>query len=160
MIAHFHQHVSGEGQVYFCSRTKANHSKALALSDLIANIGPGDDPSRNGASELPDNERGPWIFERPGHRFIFLGAFRAARVETKPFTPLAKNNPPINRRAIGVDIEDGQENSDATRFCFQNIHLFDFGNVSNDSVSSRNDRARISGNTSFRIAEKEKCIKD
>ena len=55
VIADFYQYVRGERQIYFRSRTKANHSKAIAFLELISDIGPGDNAARDRTGQLPDH---------------------------------------------------------------------------------------------------------
>jgi len=73
---------------------------------------------------------------------------------------LSINDSAVNRRAIGVNVENRQENPDATHFCFQNLGLFDFGNIVHGSISGREDRIPISRNISIWISKKEKRVEN
>jgi len=64
----------------------------------------------NRASELPNDNHAARIFERPCHRFIFLGAIWIASIEAEAFVMLTINDAPVNWRSIRVNIKDRQEN--------------------------------------------------
>src|SRR5256885_5503540 len=100
MIAHFHQNIGGQRQIYFRSRPKANHSKALALLELIADVGPCDNAASDCAGKLPNDECSAGILKAPGQRFILFRARRTARVETNAFAMLTVNNLPFDWRAV------------------------------------------------------------
>src|SRR5205814_4557323 len=119
MIAHFHQNIGGQWQIYFRSRPKANHSKALALLELIAYVRPCDNAASDCAGKLPNDECSAGILKAPGQRFILFRALRTARIETNAFATLTINNSASHRRAVGVNIEDRQEDSNAACFRFQ-----------------------------------------
>ncbi len=73
---------------------------------------------RNCTGDLANDNRDARILEGPRHRFVFLGTIRATRVETEPFSMLAINNAAINWRAIRMDVEDRQKNSDTACSAF------------------------------------------
>ncbi len=73
---------------------------------------------------------------------------------------LAVDDTPIHRRAIGMHVEDRQEDPDAKHFHFQNLGLLDFANIFDDAVGCRDHRVRISWNFSIWIAKKEKRVED
>jgi hypothetical protein len=54
-----------------------------------------------------------------------------------------KGDAASNRRAIGVHVEDGKENTDAPGARFQKFFFIDFSNISNGPVRRCNYRALI-----------------
>jgi hypothetical protein len=73
---------------------------------------------------------------------------------------LAENYAPGDRRSIGMDVEDRQEDANASRFGSQNVRLIDFNDVSNRSVRSGQDHVRVVRNAAFRITEKVQGVND
>jgi hypothetical protein len=57
-----------------------------------------------------------------------------------------------------MDVEDRQEDSDATQFCFQNLGFFDLGDIHHGSVSGCDDRVRICGRRAIWIAKEENGV--
>jgi hypothetical protein len=53
------------------------------------------------------------------------------------------NDAAIDRRAIGMDIEDRQEDSNTARFCFQNFAFIQLNDVRDSSIGRRYDEIRI-----------------
>src|ERR1700726_1218474 len=99
-------------------RAEANHSEAIAFFEFIAHVRPDDDASRNGAGQLSNDNCSARILKGPYHRFIFLRTIGPACIETQPLSMLTINHAATDRRAICMDVEDRQEDSDATQFCF------------------------------------------
>src|SRR5437016_845892 len=83
MIACFHEEFSVEWQVYFRSRTEANHSEALAFFKFVADFRPCHNAPRNRAGELANHNRGARVLKSPRHCFVLLGAIGTARIEAK-----------------------------------------------------------------------------
>src|SRR5260370_39272098 len=117
-----------------------------------------DDASRNGAGQLSDDNRRARILKGPFHRFIFLRTIGPARIETEPLSMLTINHATTDRRAICMDVEDRQEDSDTTQFCFQNLGFFDLDDIRHSSVSGRDDRAWICGDRASWIAQEENGV--
>src|SRR6266403_2004711 len=66
----------------------------------------------------------------------------------------------LNWRAIGVHVENRQENPHPAHPGFQNFALFDFGNVRHSPVRSGENRVPIRRNISIRISKKEKRVEN
>src|SRR5438045_8951850 len=94
---------------------------------------------------MSHDDSGAGIVKGPCHRFIFLRAFREARIKKKAFAMLLKSNMAVHRRAIGVHIEDGKENADAFTSRFQIFFFVDFLNIGDCAVCRRDHSALIVG---------------
>ena len=55
---------------------------------------------------------------------------------------LQVNDAAIDRRAIGVDVEDRQEDSDTARLCFQNLVFVQLSDVHDSSVGRGHNEIR------------------
>src|SRR6266481_6310251 len=66
----------------------------------------------------------------------------------------------LNWRAIGVHVENRQENPHPAHPGFQNFALFDFGNVRHSPVRSGENRVPIRRNISIRISKKVKRVEN
>ena len=139
-------------------RSEANHPEVFALLQFVAHVGPADDPARDHAGELADDENPARILERPGHRAILGRAIGVARVEAKAGVRFLVNDFAIDRRAIGVHIEDGKKYSHALLAGLQDFGLVDFDDVRDGAISGGHNRVRISRRNARRIAEEPKDV--
>src|SRR5439155_10170326 len=134
--------------------TEANHSEPVPFFQFISDLRPRHDASRNCSRDLAHHNRDAWIFKSPRHRFVLLGTVQTARIETKSFLVLSVSDLAVDRRAIRVDVEDRQENSDAPRPCFENVVFIPFDYVHHSAIGSSHDYIRIQRHPALRLAEK------
>src|SRR5437762_10580043 len=85
---------------------------------------------------------------------MFLGTIRPARVEKKPRTVLPVNDAAVDRRTIGMDVEDRQKNSYAARFVFHHFLFIQLYDVHHCAIRSGDDYVWICGRCAFGISEK------
>ena len=100
------------------------------------------------------------ILKGPCHRFIFLRAFRAARIKKKAFAMLLKSNTAAHRCAIGMHVKDRKKNADALAARFQKFCFVDFLNIGDCAVCRRNHSALIGGIWPVWIAKKSDRVKN
>src|ERR1051326_1723925 len=69
---------------------------------------------------------------------------------------LSINNAAINWRAIRMDVEDRQKDSDTARSRFEHLGFIRFNDVYNSSIGGSHNYIRIRRRQGFRVAKKKK----
>ena len=112
-----------------------------------------DDPSRDQAGYLPDQDRPMSPPDAHRHPLVELARLVQCGVDELAGTIIAVFNRPGYRVAVHMNVEDVHEHRDSGRFALEILRLVDLLNAHDSSVSRRNHQFVSSWSCPNRVAE-------